>query len=161
MQHMRLPILETDDERQAGVIVQIDSYFDQIVHFYRAGANYYLLDIRYTFVFPEWLPIIKKKKSFDHRTLQGAFSKMQSFFLFLFCPEKVYKPFPEGFDRYNFYMDSWESFFRQEINILRKSEEFSENVCIAVAYQNTERGYEAENRLEEFMKNRYKIMLDN
>lgn len=152
------PVFEGDDN-QTLAWVQHNAYWKLIGSFFRYAADHYLNDIRYTWESPDFINIIRKTESFDHRVLQDAHDMVAAYYRFILAPHQDHLEITEGFDIKSYYLAAWEAYYHQEISLLSQVEEFSEAIVTAVAFQNTERGYAAEAKLREFLLQRYKAMV--
>ncbi|HNZ02103.1 MAG TPA: hypothetical protein PKJ34_12880 [Anaerolineaceae bacterium] len=143
------------DENKILIRVQDDAYRELIWFLYHSSAIHYLFNIRYTWVFPDFVPILRKIKTFDHRVLQNAHDLIAAYYRFSFCPHQNPAGIPEDFDIRTYYLAAWKAYYLQETAILGTIEEFAEAIATAVAFQNTERGYASEDKLDELLKQRY------
>lgn len=143
------------DENQILKIVQQNAYSELLWFLYQSSADHYLSDIRYTWEFPDFVPILKTLKHFDHRVFQNAHDLIAAYYRFSFCPHQDPAGTPEDFNIRAYYLAAWKAYYLQETAILGTIEEFAEAIVTAVAFQNTERGYASEDKLDELLKQRY------
>lgn len=99
---------------------------------------------------------LSQVERFDHRVLQFAHHKMASFYRWI-----VGNPRPTAFSdnsqrRKAFLLDSWKTYLNHEVsNLTFGNLGFSESVVRAVLFENTDKGYEAEDWIASFLDNRY------
>jgi hypothetical protein len=146
------------DENDTLKWVQHDEYGKMLWSLFDALASRYLLDIRYTWISPDFVPILRKIKNYDHRVLQVAHDLIAAYYRFTFCNRVDNVIIPEGFDIKDYYLAAWRAYYIQEVNLLSQLEEIAESLVTAVAYQNTDRGYQAEDNLRVLLLKRYKVL---
>jgi hypothetical protein len=146
------------DENDVLKWVQHDAYGDALTFMYRSAADRYLKDIRYTWVSPDFVPKIRHIDGFDHRVLQLAHDLVAAYYRFAFCSRLDKLDLPEDFNDKEYYLGAWRAYYRQEMGLLAQKEEIAEAILIAVAFQNTDRGYAAEDKLQALLVDRYKAM---
>ena len=101
----------------------------------------------------EKLPEIE---SFDHRVLQYAHSLIAAHYRWLHRNTKDRPAFAKDDDSYRRYlMENWIYYLRREVPSLVNNLEIAEAIVRMVALQNTQDGYDAEDRLAELLKTRY------
>jgi len=101
----------------------------------------------------ERLPQLER---FDHRVLQFAHHKMASFYRWIVgnLRPTAFSENPES--RKAFLLDSWKTYLNHEVsNLTFGNLGFSESVVRAVLFENTDKGYEAEDWITSFLDNRY------
>lgn len=138
--------------------VQLDLYSSLVWQLYHVSADRYLMDVKNTWDFPDFVPVIRNKQSFDHRVLQGAYDLIAAYYRFLFTRREGRPPFPEGFLEKEYYADAWKAYYQQEIQLLSRNDLIAEAIISAVAFENMERGYSAEDRLGQLLRDRYSSM---
>ncbi len=151
------PVFEGDNNKTL-MMVQHDIYHRLVWDLYNFSANKYLNDIKYTFVYPDFVPIIRTKESFDHRVLQVAHDIIAAYYRFILVPTHDAIIVPEDFDLKKYYEAAWKEYYLQEVAILSTIDEIAEAIVISVAYQNTDRGYEAEDKRNRLLWSRYSNM---
>lgn len=147
------------DDNDLLMMAQHDIYINiSVGMLFRVAANRYLLDIRYTWEYPDFVPIIRTKSTFDHRVLQTGHDIIAAYYRFLVKTINVDPPFPDGFDVKRYYTEAWKEYFSQEVELLVRNEAIAELIVSAAAFENTERGYAAEEELTKVLKERYSAM---
>ncbi|MDD5369408.1 MAG: hypothetical protein PHQ40_09995 [Anaerolineaceae bacterium] len=146
------------DENDTLKWVQHDTYSETLWLLYRCAADHYLLNVRYTWEFPDFVPIIRNVNNFDHRVLQDGHDLIAGYYRFLFCPRPSQLPFPQGFDPKTYYLQAWKAYYFQEVGLLGEQEEIAAAIVSAVAFENTPRGYTAEGQLHQLLCHRYQLM---
>ena len=100
---------------------------------------------------------LKEKSSFDHRVLQYAHDLMAAYYRWLVRHEDVpaLANTPQLYRRY--LLERWVHYIQLEMNDLAdSSDDAIEAIVTAVVYENTEKGYKAEDKLCECLTQRYK-----
>jgi len=146
------------DNNEVMKLIQHDIYNDLLGYLFSYSASRYLDDIKYTWISPDFVPKIRNLNGFDHRTLQGAHDLIAAYFRYLLSDSFPQNLFPEKFEIINFYTIIWKEYYLQEVALLGEIEPIAEMIVTAVGFQNTERGYDAEDKLRELLKERYKLM---
>ena len=146
------------DNNETMKLIQHDTYSKLLGYLFSNSASRYLDDIKYTWVSPDFVSKIRNLKSFDHRTLQYAHDLIAAYFRFIFSDSFPSDLFPEKFDIISFFTSIWKEYYLQEVAILSKIEPIAEMIVTAVGFQNTERGYDAEDKLHELLLQRYQSM---
>lgn len=135
--------------------VQHDIYSYMVYFLYKYSANRYLQDIKLAFVSPDFVPIIKNKKLFDHRVLQHHHDLIAANYRYFLAPREEYNPCPSDFDLKSFYKEAWKLYYLKEVDLLSEIDEISEQIVTAVAFENTDLGYAAEEKLTLLLLQRY------
>lgn len=97
------------------------------------------------------------KTGFDHRVLQPAHDLMAGYWRWHTGRHEPHMPGlePSG-------IDDWKAWVQQEVDDWALcAPEIIRHVVTALAYQNTDEGYKAENIAIETLKDRYRAMLDD
>lgn len=147
-----------NDENEYLKWVQHNIYDDLLWHLYQNAASHYLLDVQYIWVFPDFVPIIRQLKTFDHRVLQDGHDLIGAYYRFILCPHQNSVGFPDGFNAKEYYQAAWKDYYLQEVRLLGDLETIAEAIVTAVAFENTDRGLESERRLRDLLLQRYKSM---
>lgn len=143
------------DNNETLMRVQHDIYSYMVYFLYKYSANRYLQDIKLAFVSPDFVPIIRNKKSFDHRVLQHQHDLIAANYRYFLASREEYSPFPSDFDLKGFYKEVWKKYYLKEVDLLAEIDEISEQIVTAVAFENTDRGYAAEEKLTLLLLQRY------
>ncbi len=145
--------------------IQHDLYWTLLPLLFSHMRDRYLWAIRYTEVNTVLSQRIINIDRFDHRVLQNAHDKIAAYFRYEF-PDKLgqfvipstmpdckeLRP-EEALKEY--YRREWTAYWYKEISKLSDEPFIARAILAAVAYQNTEDGYEAEDLLLELLHDRY------
>jgi len=142
--------------------VQHDVYFTIVAGLYGRARERYLAAARLLRVRDELRSLIEEKYGFDHRVLQVAHDRIAAWYRYahdrhgqtaLFPQKSVFggKPLTHKEQL----IADWRAFFDAESQALAETDSTAIAILEAVAYQNEERGYSAERRLEELLDWRY------
>ena len=132
---------------------------DMVLLLYRRAADHFLHNARYTFVFPDFVPVLRRMSRIDRSTLQETHDLMAAYYRYTLCPHHVPQSMPAGFDLRKYYGATWKAFYEQEIGLLISQQEgFAEAVANAVCYPNEPTGIAAEFDLKRMLQKRYKVI---
>lgn len=134
--------------------VQHDIYSELVYWIYKYSADHFTQNIKFTFVGPDFVPILRKTKTFDHRVLQTQHDIIATNYRYLLSVHEDVSV-QVGFDLKRYYKTAWKLYFHEEAELLSNNEEIATAIATAVAYQNTDRGYKAEKELISLLLSRY------
>lgn len=143
------------DRNESLMWIQHDLYSSLLGYLYHCSRDRYLRAARYVGVQTELAAIISEKEGFDHRVLQDAHDYIAACYRFshddggqipLGAEPRQYDELLRG---------QWSSFFQEEARNLAEFDAISLAILGAVAYQNTEKGYDCEGQLLSLLKEHY------
>ena len=135
--------------------IQHDLYRELVVYLFTQARERYSAAVRLVGVNTELRLRVATVEGFDHRVLQGAHDKIAAYYRFAHDP-RGQMPLPfDGLPYEEYLIGRWCSFFSQEVRRLVEIDEVSIAIITAVAYENTPRGYQAEDLLMEILTGRY------
>ncbi len=140
-------------------------YWTLLPYLYLYPKGIYLRAVNYTGVETDLYRKVKEKHRFDHRVLQEAHDKIAAYYRYLY-PDKMGQlilPFvaPDyehlSLDAFldEIYKREWSSFWYRKVKRLSEEPITVRAILTAVAYQNTDDGYEAEELLLEILHDCY------
>lgn len=100
--------------------------------------------------------ILNHENYFDHRVLQLTHDAIAACFRFQLA-DQLHPQLPlfGQVDEKTRVLKMWRDFFTAEVDRLTEFPAFTRDVVTAVAFENTDEGYKAEDRLYYFVKNEY------
>ncbi len=159
--HGRFP----GDNNEALKCVQHDTCWTLLPYLATYPRSIYLQAIYYTGVDTELSKKIRGIEKFDHRVLRSAHDKIAAYYRYRH-PDKlgqlVFSFVAPDCDNLSLeeileeiYKREWCSYWYEEVRSLSEEPVIVRAILTAVAYQNTDDGYEAEDLLMELMHDRY------
>ncbi len=145
------------DENKTLMQVQHDVYMFTVGKLYDEALNRYLQAARPVGVETELTKRLRKRKGFDHRVLQDAHDHIAAYYRFRGCPVEyliLLQGSDPGLDAIKCH---WQEYFAQQCWEIAQNDLAVIEILTAVAYENTEKGYEAEERLMAILKERYPL----
>jgi len=154
-----------DDNNNTLMLIQYELYWTLLPFLYQHTKSRYLHAARYIGVSTELSKRILHIEKFDHRVLQDAHDKVAAYFRYQF-PDKLGQIIipaaipdcvnltPEEAVK-EFLKREWCKFWYEEVRDLSMEPTIARATLTAIAYQNTEEGYEAEGLLLELLHDRY------
>ncbi|MGI6614986.1 MAG: hypothetical protein ACOX30_03020 [Dethiobacteria bacterium] len=158
------------DTNEALKWIQDDTYWSLLPYLYTFPKGIYRQAISFTGVETELYKINREIESFDHRVLQDAHDKIAAYYRYQH-PDKLGQlvlPFvaPDCSDLSleeileKIYTREWCNFWYAEVRRISEEPLVVRAILTAVAYQNTDDGYEAEDLLMELLHDRYGKLWD-
>ncbi len=153
------------DNNEALKCVQHDMYWPLLPFLYTYPKGIYRQAISYTGVGTELYKTIGEIENFDHRVLQEAHDKIAAYYRYqhpdklgqlvlpLAAPDCGNLSLEEILKE--IYTREWSSYWYEEIRSISEEPLIVSAILTAVAYQNTDDGYEAEDLLLELLHDRY------
>ncbi len=145
--------------------VQRELYWSLLPHLYAEIKSRYLWSIRYVGVETDLSKIIYDTYKFDHRILQRPYEKIAAYYRYEHQDHdgQLVLPFtmPDlpklstGVALKEHYRREWCSFWYEEVISIAKEDIIARAVLTAIAYENTDDGYEAEELILELLNDRY------
>ena len=140
-------------------------YWTLLPYLFLYPKGIYLRAVNYTGVETDLYRKVKGKDRFDHRVLQDAHDKIAAYYRYLYpdkmgqlilpfiIPDRKHLSLVAFLDE--IYKREWCSYWYREVRKLSKEPITVRAILTAVAYQNTDDGYEAEELLLEILHDCY------
>lgn len=138
--------------------LQHEDYHRMIGHLVGNARKIYLSYDWYRWMDSSLHKRLETMASFDHRVIQAAHDLIAASFRYLFCWHDEDKVFPEGYRVKETYLDAWRAYYEKENLGLISQRPVLLAIVLALAYQNTEKGYAAESELENLLLDRYTFL---
>lgn len=143
------------DTNETLMLIQHDLYFSLIGLLLSYSKERYMNAIRLIGVRTELSELVKQIKRIDHRVLQDAHDRIAAYYRFAHDDGgQVPLPF-EDKPYEDILIEKWTTFFTEEAEKLAESNPIVIAILTAVAYQNTQKGYTAEEHLLTLLDMRY------
>lgn len=143
------------DNNETLKVIQSREYMNLVGGLLRASVEFHMNDYINIWQRPFFLQKIKNLKGFDHRVLQQSHDLIAASFRYLFVTRNEVNEYPSDLDYDYFLLEAWKSYFNLEIRNISRNREISTAIALAVYYQNTKSGYEAEDKLNSLLLERY------
>ena len=98
---------------------------------------------------------LREIRRFDHRTLQDAHDMIAAYYRFAYDPRGQIPLFLDGMSYEQYLETEWREWYSSEVVSLSENDDVARSITLAVAYENTEIGYVAEDRLKALLECRY------
>lgn len=153
------------DNNEALKWVQHDAYWSLLPFLFSYPKGIYRQAVSYTGVQTELYKSVRAIRKFDHRVLRSAHDKTAAYYRYqhpdklgqlvlpFVAPDCTNLSLEEILDE--IYKREWCSYWYEEVRNISKEPLIVRAVLTAVAYQNTDDGYEAEDLLMELLHDRY------
>jgi hypothetical protein len=135
--------------------LQHDVYSEMLGQIFKSARDRYLTAASLVGVEDELSQRLNGMWGFDHRTLQTAHDRIAAYFRFQ-SPDSAQLRLGEDDVQYRDRLTrEWREFLGGEVGELAQHDEYVRAVCTAAAFGNTEPGYTAEEKLDQFLTRRY------
>lgn len=142
---------------------QHDVYDAIMAHMFLAALEYYDAHIEHAWTGPEHVYAARRRweqqTGLDHRCLQEAHDLVAAFFRYAFASRCVVDGLPPGLDAKEHWKVLWSQYYPTECRRLAQNRAIADAILGAIAYQNTDGGYAAEDALAGLLKREYAVML--